>query len=145
LVPYKHPGSSYSDNCGRVSPWRRPLAWLLQQCGVAVRVHEILRSDSGRDFHDHPWNYVTLVLSGGYTEVTPNEDGTSDYRWCGPGTLMFRRAEQMHRLLVDPDTPAVTLFITGRWLQPWGFYTETGKVHHKEYLARAHLRNQDVP
>ena len=38
LVPYKHPGSSYSDNCGRVSPWRRPLAWLLQQCGVAVRV-----------------------------------------------------------------------------------------------------------
>lgn len=36
-----------------------------------VRIHEILRSDEDRDLHDHPYDFVTFMLKGGYIETAP--------------------------------------------------------------------------
>lgn len=143
LVPYTSAGSASKpgDGTGWVS-WRRPIARLMQHLGIAVRVHEILRSDTGRDPHDHPWPYVTVVLRGGYIEHTYDERGEwIDEKWHGPGSILFRRAKSLHMLeLLKHDfdgtieEPATTLFITGRYAQGWGFMTKAGKVPHKEYL-----------
>ena len=35
-----------------------------------VTLHKILKSDVD-DLHDHPWNYSTLILKGGYYEWLP--------------------------------------------------------------------------
>lgn len=49
--------------------------WLLEargdKSGKAARVHHILRSDHDRALHDHPWDNCSIVLRGGYWEVTP--------------------------------------------------------------------------
>lgn len=146
LVPYTYAGSAGlpGDGTGAVS-WRRPVAKLLQMLGVAVRVHEILRSDIGRDPHDHPWSYLTIVLKGGYVEERYDVEGQLvSARWHGPGSVLFRRAGDLHKLRLPRTEPtgelgayaeftATTLFITGRYRQRWGFQTATGKVPHDLY------------
>lgn len=139
LVPYRDPDAGVG--CGPVSFFRRPIAWLIQRFGIAVRIHHIKRSDDDRAFHDHPWWYVTCILRGGYREVTPcYESGMylgPVYKWIGEGRVLFRRAESWHRLEIsDPlKETAWTLFITGPKRQSWGFLVEPNhKIYWREYL-----------
>lgn len=105
---------------------------------LGSRVHHILRSDEGRDFHDHPWPYLTIILRGGYWEITPDFfDGEvigETRRWHGPGSVLLRGARSWHRLELPEGTTAWTLFCTGPKVQHWGFLTARGKVYWREYL-----------
>lgn len=138
LVPYRNEVRSGS---GPVT-WRRPVAKLLQFFDIAVRVHVIKRSDSGRAFHDHPWPYLTILLRGGYWEVTPMFDASGLYQgerrvYFGPGSVLFRRAKSWHRLELPQHDTVTTLFITGPWRQKWGFLPQpASKVYFKEYDDR---------
>lgn len=119
--------------------WRRPIAWLLQRLDVAVRVHHILRSDAGRDPHDHPWPFVTIVLRGGYWEHRFDAFGSfTGRKWHGPGSVLFRRARDLHLLELPTGKTAWTLFITGRKQQTWGFKPEGApKIPHWQYERNA--------
>ena len=106
---------------------------------IGARVHHILRSDHGRDFHDHPWPYLTIILRGGYYEVRPLFDELGllvgeTRTWYGPGNVLLRRAGSWHRLELPAGKTAWTLFCTGPKTQPWGFLTPKGKVYWREYL-----------
>lgn len=139
LVPYRDPDAGVG--CGPVSFFRRPIAWLIQRFGIAVRIHHIKRSDDDRAFHDHPWWYVSVILRGGYVEAQPFY---SSGLYCGPifslrepGDVLFRRATSWHRLVIDPLVwdSAWTLFITGPKRQSWGFLVEPDhKIYWREYL-----------
>ncbi len=110
--------------------------------GIGARIHEILKSDSDRAYHDHPWRwYITIILLGGYLEIKPTYDKSGLYRgekrtWYGPGSILFRRAKDLHRLEIPIGQPATTLFITGKWMQDWGFVPNPNwKIFWKDYLA----------
>lgn len=129
-TPYRHlPG--YMERYWLIPYGRGP---------VAVRVHHILRSDLDRVFHDHPWPYLTIILKGGYTEVTPayTADGFYDgerREQYGAGSVLFRQARTWHRLEIAEDVDTWTLFITGPKRQSWGFMAEPRrKVYWREYL-----------
>ena len=98
---------------------------------VRVRLHHILRSDAGRDLHDHPWWYVTIILRGGYWEITEKRE-----TWRGRG-VYFHTSRFRHRLDLEPGKTAWTLFITGPKTKEWGFYTDQGFVHWEEYTKDA--------
>jgi len=34
-----------------------------------IYLHHILRSDKDRHLHDHPWDYSSIILKGGYFET----------------------------------------------------------------------------
>ena len=137
LVPYSHKGSESEAGCGVVSWWRRPIARVLQAFGVAVRVHQILRSDHGREPHDHPWPYLTCILRGGYREERYNDLGDLvSAKWHGPGSIVYRPANSWHRLQVPAGQTAWTLFITGPKRQTWGFAVDGKKVPYREYFGR---------
>lgn len=95
-----------------------------------VKLHWIFLPDAGRDLHDHPWSFFSLVLRGGYTELmrlTPTLSRQSRVRWWN-----FKRASAAHRIeSVRPGT--ITLVINGPKLREWGFYTPTGWMHWREY------------
>lgn len=93
-----------------------------------VWVHEILLSDNDRWLHDHPWDYKTVLLSGGYDEETAT--GTADY---AEGVTLSRSAESLHRLHLA--SPVVTLFATGQRKREWGFATPDGWVKASAYLG----------
>ena len=74
-----------------------------------IYIHRILKSDPDRDHHDHPWNYCTIILAGGYYEWIPTKVPSGKTiekrKWRGPGTILWRRANSLHRLeLVYPTT-----------------------------------------
>src|SRR5574341_86665 len=127
-----------TDGTGPVT-WRRPIARLLQHFDIAARVHHILRSDHGRDPHDHPWWFVSIILRGGYYEVRFDADGGSgEARWHGPGSILFRRATDLHKLMLPDGQTAWTLFITGKKCQTWGFKPEgRDKIPYHEYEGEA--------
>ena len=79
------------------------------------------------EFHNHPWWYMSLVLSGAYKER--NKTGS---RTRKAGSLVFRRGEEFHKIEVKGDR-CVTLFIKGRFqrvadvmhegkVMPWPVY-----------------------
>jgi hypothetical protein len=114
---------------------------------LACRIHNVLRSDNDRHMHDHRWASLSIVLRGGYYEVTPRDQAQHprddrrefERRWRGPGSVIFRRhSTSRHRLDVPEGKTCWTLFLMIGKPQDWGFYTEHGRVvasRHDEYKA----------
>jgi hypothetical protein len=96
--------------------------------GSTARFHEILRSDLA-DLHDHPWDFVSVILSGTYIETTPASE-----QEFGPGSVLVRTAEQLHRLTL-PNGPVWSFITIGPARRRWGFDTSDGWVHWSDYLG----------
>jgi len=101
-------------------------------------IHAFYRSDDDRALHDHPWPWMTVMLSGRYIEHVPlrrsRPAGETFGRLRQPGDVVVRaRASRPHRLELV-DVPVITLFVTAPKLREWGFWCEHGWVHHQDYL-----------
>lgn len=89
-------------------------------------LHNIRKPDAGRDLHDHPWDFTTKILSGGYVEKIEdyNADGTSLYSGVMPrlpGDEVNHLATHTHRITyVQPGT--YTLVKAGPARRTWGFW-----------------------
>lgn len=121
---------------GTPKPYLRRWWWRRSPRGN-VYLHQILRSDDDRALHDHPWWNVSIILSGGYIEVTPQHPKGRRRR---VGRVIFRRAEASHRLVLrtDPwgrDIPCWSLFVTGPKIRHWGFWCPKGWVHWRDFTA----------
>lgn len=109
-----------------------------------VTLHKIVCSDDPI-LHDHPWPYLTIVLKGGYWEHTPlyNKDGqkiAEMSHWRGPGSIICRKAHELHWLELEEGKSATTLFFMGPQQREWGFLVEAKKgkhrwVKHDHYLT----------
>jgi len=97
---------------------------------LRVTLHNVLLSDDAA-LHDHPWDYASLILTGGYYEDTV--DGR---KWWPPGSFRTNSAKSLHRLEVNPESGEVwTLFFMGEKEKDWGFLKENGTVQQwQEYL-----------
>lgn len=106
--------------------------WVFIFFGFSIRVHKWIRSDDKRFMHDHPWSFVTFVLKGEYTDVSPSLDV-----FCEPqepiretlkaGSFKYRASH--HRHYVDvPKGGAWTLVITGRPKRKWGFWIDGNRL-----------------
>lgn len=120
--------------------------WLFRTRWLSCRLHVILRSDREPDLHDHPYDYATVILRGGYVEVRPTLPLTrlglhqtlSTERECiAPGRVLLRRAESLHRLEVPSGQTCLTLFFLSRKRRSWGFQTPNGWVYWRDYPAAA--------
>ena len=132
---------------------------LLETKYFQVCIHVFHRSD-GPDLHDHPWNFLSLILWNGYIEHTPeqpHEQGLSNSntlrRRVWPGMILFRRATHIHRVellkgsyvqnhfferpgIGQYDKKAVILVIMGRKFREWNFFTRSGfKMNWKDYFT----------
>ena len=105
-----------------------------------VFLHKFLKSDPD-DVHDHPWPYATVILKGGYWEWIPHFDTvgrkTGEYQvWRGPGHFRISKANSFHRIELDPDITAWTLFMPGRKCRDWGFMVKNKWVQWEQYLKQ---------
>ena len=101
-----------------------------------LKVHQILESDKDRHLHNHPWDFTTILLSGGYDEERMNNANGDIYteRHTAP-CVLHRTANDYHRLTLIDGKPVVSLVFTSKKYQNWGFWTEDGHVDHEEYLG----------
>lgn len=128
------------------------IRWRLFECPLfRIYLHKICRSDDDRHLHDHPFNFVSIILRGGYDEYRPHVNtiglNVVARRRFLPPTFVVRKATDLHRLdligkwihFIGEDRfekvcrPAWTLVFAGRRLRQWGFQTEQGWVDHKQY------------
>lgn len=93
-----------------------------------IYLHVFHRSDLD-DMHDHPWNFMSVILWNGYTEVTPT--GESYY---GVGSVLFRPAAHTHKVVIDENRKPITLVIRFKYIREWGFYAKTGWKQWQEYF-----------
>ena len=106
--------------------------WIIpRNLGGSVYLHEILRSDDNRALHDHPWDSTSYVLEGGYVEHLPGNDRV----WRGPGSVIQRKAEDLHRLELIDGNPALSLFFTGPKVREWGFQCPKKWVHWCDFTS----------
>lgn len=95
----------------------------------ALHLHHIHQSDTDRDLHDHPWGFWSLILEGGYFEVT--ETGA---KWYRPLSFLRRSARWKHRIALWGVLPPVwTLVLRFPYERKWGFHTSNGFVPHNQY------------
>jgi len=94
-------------------------------------LHFIYTPDGDRDLHDHPWNFLSLLLWGWYTEVIPldGRHQTIRVRW-----INFKRAEDQHRIHFLSRDMVVSLVIRGARRREWGFYAPEGWIPWQEYV-----------
>ena len=94
-----------------------------------IFIHKFLNSDPDH-LHDHPWNYRTIILYGGYWEYTENSK-----MWKGPLSYIYSPATRFHRIELDKNTPYCwTLFIPGIRIREWGFKIKDKWVPHEKYI-----------
>ena len=105
-----------------------------------VFLHKFLKSDPD-DVHDHPWPYFTIILRGGYYEWIPQFDSAGRKcgeigHWRGPGHFRISSATSYHRIELDPDVTAWTLFCPGPKQRDWGFLVKNKWVQWQQYLTQ---------
>ncbi len=105
--------------------------WHIQRCTetMSIYYHEILRSDWQEEFHDHPWESVSIILDGSYMDLSPEYP---DGRLIEQGQVVYRSAKQAHRIILH-NGPVETLFITGPVVRDWGFHCKKGFVPFEQY------------
>jgi len=113
----------------------------------AIFLHNIRRSDNDRHMHDHPWDFTSYVLAGGYYEQLPGAEVvdlagnvSKPGRKVYPGMELHNPAEHLHKVELwrNPDgSPmrAWTIVKAGPARRIWGFQTEEGWVDYKTYLG----------
>ena len=110
-----------------------------EQFPFNVFLHKFLKSDPD-DMHDHPWGYFTLILRGGYWEWVP-VNGIPVAKWRGPGHFRVNQSDSLHRIEVDPDVTAWTLFVPFNKVKDWGFVRKGKWIQHEQYFE---IRKQET-
>lgn len=113
--------------------------YLVETRLFAVYLHRLHTSDEDRALHDHPWSFITCLLSSGYYEhcIVPGYDAgefrrnVEVSRWRRRFSVLYRPAEWAHRLeLVQPTW---TLVLRWRRRRDWGFFTRNGWRNWRDY------------
>ena len=86
--------------------------------GYSIRLHQWIGSDDQRAYHDHPFDFITFVLRGGYTDIHP--EGVDK---LSRGSMRLRKAEYRHKVKVNKGG-CTTLLLTGRPRRKFGFYVK---------------------
>ncbi len=96
-----------------------------------IYFHIQVADDPKRPLHDHPWDNMSVILSGGYVEYLchPGYTWPHEIYQREVGDVVQRRATQPHRLLLPDGVPyTMTLFSTGPKIRKWGFWYPEGWV-----------------
>lgn len=114
---------------------------LLSAFGWKLYLHRFMRSDTGRDLHDHPCDVICFVFRGRYVETTiadpplaaacepgPPITMKPSLKVCAAPCLRRFRAEHIHRIDLFSEnegrTWSLCLFFPKR--KPWGFILDNG-------------------
>jgi hypothetical protein len=103
----------------------------------------MVRPDADKDPHDHPWDFISWVMWGGYDEeIWPNDikgprppELVPSVFHRAVGTIARRLGTHMHRVVKLPRGEAWTFVITNDRYRSWGFWTPEGWVYWRTYMG----------
>lgn len=96
-----------------------------------LRLHRFYPNTTDRDYHDHPWPFVTLVIQGSYTDVTLEGRVTE----MTPGKIRYRSANHAHKTFAGPKG-CTTIVASPHERKPWGFFPDGKWMPWSKYMAK---------
>jgi hypothetical protein len=105
---------------------------LLELPWFRIYIHQILKEDRDGDEHDHPWDFASLILRGGYVEQS-----NGNLRTKKVGNLSVCKRPTTH-LLYKILAPTWTFIFSWGRRTEWGYNTPKGWVDHITYRKEKH-------
>ncbi len=106
--------------------------------GPGMCIHHFVKSDPDRGYHDHPWkNALSFILCGGYKERIFNRDAKS-YKTYQRNRFTFNYLngiDTFHRVMIEKDSDAWTLFAFRGRSKTWGMISLNGKYKPMSYTV----------
>lgn len=96
----------------------------------SIKLHHTLISDDA-PLHDHPWDYVSIILAGGYWEITKGKE-----IWYGPGSVLKRKGSIPHRLEIPKGKTCWSLIFTSFKYRNWGLMDNHKWTSHEKILNK---------
>ena len=100
----------------------------------ALYVHTIHKHDEDKHLHSHPWNFLTVVLSGCYLAIS--QKGYAAIK--SPGSFSKMSRYGFHKIGSILNGPVKTLFLAYGRRTPWHFLVNGTKVESSEYRVMKH-------
>lgn len=100
----------------------------------SINIHRIYKADEDKHLHNHPWNFTSILLAGGYYERTPDK-----LRLKLSGAINRYDRNKYHKIDTIYVGPVTTLCFMGprtKEADDWGYLVDGEFVHHKEYRKR---------
>ena len=88
-----------------------------------ILIHHILDDDHGEGLHNHPFPFITIIVSGGYWET----DNNGIKIWRKKGYIGYRSANHLHRVDLKSGVKPITIFIAGPYGLRKGGRSKYGK------------------
>lgn len=104
---------------------------LIDTARFAIYLHYIAESDQEAHEHTHPRPYYSLILKGGYTEMS-----RGDATVVRAGSLTKRLADTPHKITLFQ--PTWTLFISWGPRREWGYEVDGKIIPHEQYRRMKH-------
>ncbi len=105
----------------------------------SFRLHYWVGDDDSRAYHDHPINFITLIIWGGYLDIHPR-NGKSYARIMGIGSMNLIRRHYQHYVKLIRK-PTISLLFTWGKPEKYGFYnTETGRRTGRDWYFKKYGR-----
>ncbi len=110
---------------------------VIQTPWAGIYVHHLTSPDTG-DLHDHPWNFLSIVVRGGYDEILDpapaDRSVMASWRTWGRWSVHRMRTTSAHRIeSVQPGT--WTIVVTGRRARRWGFWHACRWTDWADYIG----------
>lgn len=130
---------NYDSDGNYLTRWR-----VIQTPWFGIYVHRFDGPDPRPTLHDHPWNFRSLVLLGGYVEATAYSDVRqppvnppfgwpsqtlrehSEWTTYKARSLNRKSARDLHTIVHLLRVPTWTLMFVGRRERVWGYVDRDG-------------------
>jgi hypothetical protein len=101
-------------------------AYILDFKIFSIRFHRWTKSDDLRHYHDHPYNFYSILLKGSIVDRSAKGDEIrKKWRWW------YCKAEHQHKVVVR-ESPSWTFVVTGPRKRDWGYWVK-GKFRKRNH------------
>ena len=94
----------------------------------SIWLHAIHKADTDKHLHNHPWDFISVVLRGSYYEQTPLGNKRQH-----PGKINIRSGEGYHKILEVESEVVYTLFFATKPKRQWGYRVAGKFIDHLTY------------
>lgn len=106
---------------------------IIETAFFGLYIHTIYKADQDLHLHSHPWNFITVVLSGAYVAL-----GTTGLSVKEPGTISIMTRNGFHKIDEIVLGPVKTLFFTWGQHKSWYYLVEGNKIESGLYRKMKH-------
>lgn len=102
-----------------------------------IYLHKITQADLDKHLHNHPWNFISWLIYGSYTEKLLGEFDEIIIQKRKLFSIIYRNKKQFHKILKLNSPIVYTIVFTGKKNEPndfdWGYEVNGHFINRVKY------------